>query len=129
MTPSESVVALSQIGQIAVRAKDLSRAVAFYRDVLGMKFLFQAPPGLAFFDCNGVRLLLDIPDAEFDHPSSVIYFVVADIQQVFESLCGRGVRFRSEPAIIAPMENYDLWMAFFYDSEDNTLALMSEVPR
>ena len=129
MAPSESVVALSQIGQIAVRAKDLTRAAAFYRDVLGMKFLFQAPPGLAFFDCSGVRLLLDIPDAEFDHPSSVIYFVVADIQQTFETLRGRGVHFRSEPQIIAPMENYDLWMAFFYDSEENTLALMREVPR
>ena len=129
MAPSETVVSLSQIGQIAVRAKDLARAVAFYRDVLGMKFLFQAPPGLAFFDCNGVRLLLDTPDAEFDHPSSVIYFTVTDIQQAFETLRGRGVRFRGEPAIIAPMENYDLWMAFFYDSEENTLALMSEVPR
>ena len=128
MAPSESVVSLSQIGQIAVRAKDLSRAVAFYRDVLGMKLLFQAPPGLAFFDCNGVRLMLDIPDPEFDHASSIIYFTVSDIQQAFEGLRDRGVRFRGEPNVIAPMEDHDLWMAFFYDSEDNTLALMSEVP-
>ncbi len=128
MTPSDSGGGLSRVGQIAIRAKDLERAVAFYRDVLGMKFLFQAPPGLAFFDCNGVRLMLDIPDPEFDHPSSIIYFNVGNIHGTFEQLKRRGVQFRTEPHVIAPMEDHDLWMAFFLDSEGNTLALMSEVP-
>jgi methylmalonyl-CoA/ethylmalonyl-CoA epimerase len=125
--PVAEPFSLSVIGQIAVRAIDLDRAVAFYRDVLGMRFLFQAPPGLAFFDCAGVRLLIDKPEAEFDHPSSVIYYRVPDIHQAHASLVARGVQFRAEPQLIAKMPDHDLWMAFFDDTEGNTLALMSEV--
>lgn len=120
---------LSKIGQIAVRVRDLARAIAFYRDILGMRFLFQAPPGLAFFDCNGVRLLLDKPlDAAFDHPASVIYYSVPDIRQAHEILCTRGVSFIREPHLIANLGNIEVWMAFFRDPDDNVLALMSEVP-
>lgn len=75
-----AVVGLSQIGQVSMRARDLDRAVTFYRDTLGLPFLFKAPPQLAFFDCAGVRLLLDVPeDKEFDHPGSILYFTVDDI--------------------------------------------------
>ena len=123
----EATFSLADIGQIAIRALDLDRAVAFYRDVLGMRFLFQAPPGLAFFDCNGVRLLLDRPEGEFDHPSSVIYFKVPEIQEAYATLSERGVSFRGEPHLIAKMPDHDLWMAFFDDTEGNTLALMCEV--
>ena len=120
---------LSKIGQIAVRVHDLERAIAFYRDVLGMRFLFQAPPGLAFFDCNGVRLLLDKPlDAAFDHPASVIYYSVSDIRVAHEILLTRGVRFIREPHLIANLGSIEVWMAFFRDPDDNVLALMSEVP-
>lgn len=120
---------LSKIGQIAVRVHDLERAIAFYREVLGMRFLFQAPPGLAFFDCDGVRLLLDKPlDAAFDHPSSVIYYSVPDIRAAHEILLTRGVRFIREPHLIANLGSIEVWMAFFRDPDDNVLALMSEVP-
>jgi methylmalonyl-CoA/ethylmalonyl-CoA epimerase len=125
--PTEPPVHLSQIGQIAVRALDLDRAVAFYRDVLGMQFLFQAPPSLAFFDCDGVRLLLDRPEGELDHPASVLYFRVSDIRSSYQALKDHGVQFRGEPHLIARMPDHELWMAFFDDSEGNTLALMSEV--
>jgi predicted enzyme related to lactoylglutathione lyase len=122
-------VALSAIGQIAIRVHDLERATAFYRDALGMKFLFQVPQ-LAFFDCGGIRLMLSRPERpEFDHPGSILYFAVPDIQQAYQELSSRGARFEAAPHIIAPMPAYDLWMAFFRDSEDNLLALMSEVPR
>lgn len=122
-------VALSAIGQIAIRVHDLERATAFYRDALGMKFLFQAPQ-LAFFDCGGVRLMLSRPERpEFDHPGSILYFTVPDIQQAYQELSGRGASFEAGPHIVAPMPAYDLWMAFFRDSEGNLLALMSEVPR
>lgn len=121
---------LTAIGQIAVRAQDLQRAVAFYRDTLGMRFLFQAPPGLAFFDCGGIRLMLSRPEQpEFDHPSSIIYYKVADIQQARDTLVGRGVSFESEPHLIAKLPDHDLWMGFFRDSEGNLLAVMSEVRR
>lgn len=120
---------LSQIGQIAVNVHDLERAVAFYRDTLGMKLLFQVPK-MGFFQCGGVRLMLGLPEApEFDHPSSVLYFKVDDIERAHTTLSERGVKFEGKPHKIASLESHDLWMAFFRDSEKNLLALMSEVAR
>jgi len=121
---------LSSIAQILVNAKDLERAIAFYRDTLGMKFLFQAPPNMAFFDCGGIRILVGIADRqEIDHPASVIYYKVRDIQASYELLVARGVEFIVKPHLVAPMPAYDLWLADFRDSEGNILALLSEVPR
>ena len=119
---------LGEIGQIAVPVSDIERAVAFYRDVLGMRFLFQAPPGLAFFDCNGVRLLLDVPaKAQEVTYSSLIYYKVPDLQAAYASLTARGVIFEQGPEFVAKMPDHDLWMAFFRDPDSNLLALMSEV--
>jgi methylmalonyl-CoA/ethylmalonyl-CoA epimerase len=120
-------ISLAQIGQIAIPVRDLERATAFYRDVLGVRFLFDVP-GLSFFDCDGLRLMLSLPEAaEFDHPSSIIYFRVADLAAAYRRLLARGVHFIDEPHLIATMPDHELWMAFFHDSEANTLALMSEV--
>ena len=120
---------LAQIGQISVPVHDVKRATAFYRDTLGMKFLFEAP-NLAFFDCGGVRLMLSLPEKpEFDHPSSIIYYRVDDIHEAFDALAARGVRFEGEPHLVARLPDHDLWMAFFRDVDDNVLALMSEVRR
>src|SRR5947208_14308353 len=86
-------LSLARIGQIAIVVKDVERATEFYRDALGMRFLF-AFPGLAFFDCDGVRLMLSRPEKkEFDHPSSILYFKVADIQSAYQTLRERNVRF------------------------------------
>ena len=118
----------TRIGQIAVVVQDLDRAVAFYRDTLGMRFLFQAPPKLAFFDCGGVRLMLDVPEEEdFKHSASILYYKVDDIQATWATLRDRGVKFRDEPHMVARMPDHELWMTFFRDTEGNTLALMSEV--
>src|SRR3954453_13159462 len=120
--PVVSLPALQRIGQIAVRVKDLDRAVAFYRDVLGLPFLFQAPPGLAFFDCNGVRLMLDaVIEAEHDHPASIIYYQVEDIQRSWASVVERGAEVADEPHLIAKMPDHDLWMGFLRDTEGNML--------
>lgn len=119
---------LSTIGQIAVHVEDLDRAVVFYRERLGMRFLFQAPPGLAFFDAGGVRLMLSRPEGEAGG-TSVLYFKVDDISGATASLKDRGVVIVDEPHIIAKMGMYDLWMAFFRDSEGNLHGLMSEVPQ
>ncbi|MGH9873168.1 MAG: VOC family protein [Pyrinomonadaceae bacterium] len=121
---------LSTIEQIAVSAQDIDRAVDFYRDKLGMKHLFSVPPNLAFFDCDGIRLMLSLPPKpEFDHPSSIIYFKVDDIQQAYATLTERGVQFEEKPIFVADMATYDLWLASFRDSENNLLALMGQVPK
>ena len=118
---------LSAIGQVAMVVKDVARAVAFYRDTLGMRFIFQAPPALAFFDCNGVRLMLDgAAEGEFNHPGSILYFKVDDIDGAHADLEGKGVVFHSAPHMIAKLPDHELWMAFFRDGEGNTLALMHE---
>ena len=117
-----------QIAQISMTAHDLPRAIAFYRDVLGLKLLFEAPPKMAFFDCGGIRLMVGVPEEkEFDHPGSVLYFKVDDIRATHAVFKERGVAFRTEPHLVAKMPDHELWMAFFHDSEGNTLALMSEV--
>jgi len=122
-------VALDRIGQIAIRVRDIGRAVRFYRDTLGMRFLFEVPH-LAFFDCGGVRLMLSTPESpEFDHPGSVLYYKVQDINASYDGLRKRGVQFIDAPHLIAQLADHDLWMVFFRDSEENTLGLMSEVPR
>jgi predicted enzyme related to lactoylglutathione lyase len=121
---------LSSIGQIAVNTHDIDRAVAFYRDTLGIQHLFSVPPKMAFFDCSGITLMLSLPEkAEFDHPSSILYFNVDDIHQAATTLTQRGVRFEQQPTFVADMGSYDLWMAFFSDSENNMLALRSQVAK
>lgn len=127
MPATTAAVSLGAIGQIAVNAQDIPRAVRFYREALGMRLLFEVPPKMAFFDCAGVRLMLSLPEnAEFDHPGSVLYFRVDDIAVAHAALKERGVNFVDEPHLIARMPDHELWMSFFRDTEGNTLALMAE---
>ena len=122
--------ALQGILQLAINVRDMERAVAFYRDALGLRFLFQAGPRLAFFDCGGVRLMLSPPEApEHDHASSILYFRVQDIKAAHELLAARGVAFRDTPHKIADMPDHELWMTHFDDTEGNLHALMAEVRR
>jgi methylmalonyl-CoA/ethylmalonyl-CoA epimerase len=120
---------LRRIGQIAVVARDVARATAFYRDTLGLRLLFEAPPGLAFFDCGGVRLMISAAEGPDTAGTSLLYYDVADIRREYDTLRARGVKFEGAPHVIAPLGANDLWMAFFRDSENNLLALMSEQPR
>lgn len=122
-------LSLSEIGQISIPVHDVARATDFYRDRLGMRYLFSAPPGLAFFACGTVRLMLSRPEGPEAQGSSTLYFRVTKIEHAYRTLQDRGVRFHGAPHLIAQMVSHDLWMAFFYDSEDNVLALMEEVPR
>jgi predicted enzyme related to lactoylglutathione lyase len=120
---------ISSIGQVSIIAHDTSRATAFYRDVLGLPLLFTAG-NMAFFDCGGVRLMLGPASSpELDHPSSILYFRVPDIEAAHRRLVEMGVKIEAPPRLIAPMKTYDLWMVGFRDSEGNIMQLMSEVPR
>jgi len=120
---------LSAIGQIAITVRDLKQATIFYRDILGMKLLFEAP-SLSFFDCGSVRLMLSTAEKpEFEHPASILYFRVPDIQAAYEALVARGVRFEDKPHLVARMPDHELWMTFLRDMDSNLFALMSEVRR
>ena len=125
MTPDNNW-GLSRIGQIAITVEDLERAVRFYRDTLGLPFLFQVPK-LAFFDCAGVRLMLGLAEKPGKLHNSILYYRVDDIQQAHQTLAARDVQFVDPPHLIAKLADHDLWMGFFKDSEGNLLGLMSEV--
>ncbi|HEX2248999.1 MAG TPA: VOC family protein [Gemmatimonadales bacterium] len=117
------------IGQLAIPVANLERAVAFYRDVLGLRFLFQAPPGLAFLECGGVRLMLaQKQESEPALPAGVIYYRVADLDAAYNSLRERGVTFVDEPHRIARLADHELWMVFLRDPDEHLLALMAEQP-
>ncbi|MBW3552626.1 MAG: VOC family protein [Gemmatimonadetes bacterium] len=129
--------ALGPIGQIALRVHDVPAATEFYRDRLGLRHMFSAPtpgsgtgPGMAFFDCDGIRLLLGRPESESDdHPGSILYFRVPDIRVAHRALVERQVEFVEEPTMVADLGHEELWLAFFRDPWQNVLALMSEVPK
>jgi methylmalonyl-CoA/ethylmalonyl-CoA epimerase len=118
-------IALNSIGQIAILVKDVERATGFYRDKLGIKYLFAAG-NIAFFDCGGIRLMLDKPE-KAEMGTSIIYFRVPDINLAHQQMKSRGVEFVDEPHLIAKLPDHDLWMTFFRDSEGNLLSIMSEV--
>jgi len=123
-------ISLGKIAQVAVMVRDLDRATAFYRDKLGLQFLFNAPPKMAFFDCDGIRLMLGVPErADLAHAASILYFKVPDIDEAYAALTRRGVLFEGKPTLVAPMPTYDLWLAEFRDSENNVMALMCERPK
>ncbi|HEY2092194.1 MAG TPA: VOC family protein [Thermoanaerobaculia bacterium] len=121
---------IEKIGQIAIPVSDLDRAIAFYRDVLGLTFLFQAGPNLAFFDCGGVRILLNKPEyeGEFEKCTTVIYFSVRDLESSFAEVVERGAEATRKPHLVARLADREVWMGFFTDPDDNLLALMSEIP-
>ena len=130
MNSGVSDFGLNELGQIALTVSDIERATLFYRDLLGLKHLFSAPPGLAFFACGGVRLMLSRPEKpDSERFSAALYFKVVDITSVHKSLAARRVAFEAEPHLVATMPDYELWMAFFRDPDRNLLALMCEKRR
>lgn len=121
-------VAPTAILQLSINVHDVPRAVAFYRDVLGLPLLFEVPPKMAFFMCGPVRLMLSVADSpKYDHPGSIVYYRVDDIQASHQALVAKGVPFATAPHMIARMPDHELWLADFEDTEGNTAALMSEV--
>ena len=133
MTEGTDGIGVSRLGQIAMTVGDLPRAIAFYRDVLGLRFLFEAPPAMAFFDCGGVRLMLSLPEETGSHAGqrfgAILYYAVDDIHRAAAALTARGVVFEQPPHIVARLPQADLWMAFLRDPDGQMLAIMREAPR
>src|SRR5882672_8917405 len=127
MNSEHPKLALSDLGQIGLTVGNLEKAVSFYRDTLGLKHLFSAPPGLAFFGVGNVRLMLSRPEKpDSERFASALYFKVADIEAMRDALASRGVTFEAEPHRVAKMPDHELWMAFFRDPDRNLLGLMCE---
>lgn len=117
------------VGQLLIPVTNLDRATAWYRDTLGVPFLFSAPPQMSFFQTGNVRLLVGVrEDCLTDLRSSMIYFRVSNIHTVHESLVSRGVTFGSAPHLVHRAPTYELWLADFHDPDGNPLCLMCEVP-
>src|SRR5947208_14085192 len=124
MNAAAAQLGISRIGQIAINVRDLDRATAFYRDTLGLPFLFSAGK-LTFFDCGGVRLMLSRPERPgLDHPSSILYCVVPDITAAHRQLLDQGVKFEGEPHLIDRMPDHDLWLGGFRDYEQKVITLI-----
>ena len=118
---------IERLGQVALTVRDVERSVAFYRDALGLRFLFAPMPTLAFLMIGDVRLMLSTPEGEFTPGgSTVLYLRVADIEAAHSALGARGVTFIDSPHLVARMPDHELWMCFFHDPDGHTLALMSE---
>src|SRR5687768_11978000 len=118
-----------KLGQLGVSVQDLEAMTAFYRDAVGLRFLFAAP-GMSFFDLGGVRLMLSLPEKGSEHRhGSILYLDVADIAAAHAALLARGVAFEGKPHVVHRYPGGELWVAFFSDPEGNMLALMSDVKR
>jgi len=129
MSVSTAEFGLSAIGQTAVPVQDIERATAFYRDTLGLRFLFEVPGRMSFFDCDGVRLMLSVPEGTHNYPGTILYFRVDSIERAHRILRERGVEFLDSPHRVADLGTRELWLTFFRDCEQTVLALMSEVPK
>ncbi len=115
------------IHQIAIPCRDLARGVAFYRDALGLPFLFETN-GLAFFMCGSVRLMLSIPEKQEHAVSSILYLGTNDIQGATESLRAKGVKIEADAHLIANLGRVEVWLSHWLDSEGNLMAYMQEKP-
>jgi methylmalonyl-CoA/ethylmalonyl-CoA epimerase len=129
MTPAP-LLTVSEIGQVAIIVRDVAQATAFYRDVLGLKFLFPAGPNMAFLAADKVRIMLTTPQGAGEPgKNSILYFKVTDLAATHAAIVARGAAKASEPRLIAKMPDHELWMAAVRDPEGNVVELMSEVPK
>ena len=121
---------VTSLAQVALTVRDVARSTAFYRDAVGLPFLFAAGPGLAFLNVGDIRLMLSAPEGEFTPGlASVLYFEVGDIVAAHAAMSARGVPFVTAPHFIARMPDHDLWLSDFRDPDGHTMALMCKRPR
>jgi methylmalonyl-CoA/ethylmalonyl-CoA epimerase len=116
----------TRIAQIAIAVRDVDRAKGFYRDTLGLEWLADAPPGLSFFRCGEVRLMLTRPEGPETAGNSILYYSVGDAAAAHESLVAKGVEFEQAPHVVGRLGDKEVSLAVCRDSEGNLLGLMSE---
>ena len=119
---------ITRISQIAIVVHDLAKAEDFYKNTLGLKHLFSAPPRVAFFDASGTRIMLSLPEPQVDYKSAIVYFDVADIHAAHEELSAKGVASLGTPHVVGKLGDKEVWIAEFKDPDGNLLALQSIQP-
>ena len=118
---------LSDIRQIAITVNDVGTALPFYRDVLGLPFLFRPAPTLAFLAAGSVRIMLSTPQgAGTVGHNSTLYFSVTDIAATHAAIVARGARNERDPQFAAKMPDHELWIGFVRDPDGNLIGLMEE---
>ena len=130
MTTADTV-SLSSIKQIAIPVRSLDKAKAFYRDTLGLRHLFDAPPALSFFDCGGVQLMLAGPAAQGkdgNQQHAVLFYDVSDIKKTHARIKSSGAKSLAEPRVIARMNGREIWVCELSDGQGNVVGLMSDLP-
>ena len=129
--PNDAGPALERIRQIAVPVRDVKEAARFYRDTLGLRHLFDAPPALSFFDCGGIQLMLAGPEAQGkdgDQQHPVLFYDVSDIRKEHAKIKSSGATSIEEPRVIARMSGREIWVSSVSDGQGNVVSLMSDVP-
>jgi methylmalonyl-CoA/ethylmalonyl-CoA epimerase len=126
-SPAGMEIHLDTLGQIAVTVSNLERSRDFYRDVLGMQFLFETG-NMAFFQCGAIRFMIGTADHPVEPGGTILYFRVPDIHAAHAALAAKGVVFLQKPQRVARLKEHELWMAFLSDPDRNTFALMCEIP-
>ena len=127
---TDGKVSLSRIKQVALPVREITAATRFYRDTLGMRHLFDAPPALSFFDCGGVQLMLAGPDAQGkdgEQQHAVLFYDVSNIKSVHGKIKSAGAKSLEEPHVIARMNGREIWISSFSDGQGNVVSLMSDV--
>jgi methylmalonyl-CoA/ethylmalonyl-CoA epimerase len=128
---ADGKVALSKIRQIALPVRDIGEGTRFYRDTLGLRHLFDAPPALSFFDCGGVQLMLAGPEGQGkdgDQQHAVVFYDVSDIKATHARIESSGAKTLEKPRVIARMNGREIWVSSVSDGQGNVVSLMSDVP-
>ena len=126
MSPNNTITA---IGQIAITVDHVGQSLTFYRDILGLQFLFSPSEDLAFLQCGSTRLMLSTPKGAGEvGKNSIIYFYVSHIEEFYKQVVSKGAKPEREPQLAAKMQDHDLWVGFLRDPDENLVGMMEEKP-
>lgn len=120
-------ISVTTLGQVAVTVSDGAKALAFYRDILGLEFLFSPGDTLAFVRAGDVRIMLSTPQgAGTPGANTILYFNVSGIEQAHAAFVSRGATSERAPQLVATMPDHALWIGFLRDPDGNRVGLMEE---
>ena len=115
------------VGQIAITVSDVAKVLPFYRDILGLRFLFSPSPELAFLMAGEARLMLSTSQGHTAiGANSILYFKVSEVEATQADMVSRGAALERAPQLTARMPDHELWIGFLRDPDGNLVGLMEE---